>query len=56
MAELEILVYVDSRGPAPFESWFRELDAQAQAKVTVALDHFEARQCLECRWCRRKRF
>ena len=38
MAELEILVYADAYGRAPFESWFDDLDALAQAKVTVALD------------------
>ena len=41
MAELRILVYADSDGRAPFESWFRELDARAQAKVTVALDRLK---------------
>ncbi len=41
MAELRILVYADSHGRAPFESWFRELDVRAQAKVTVALDRLK---------------
>ena len=38
MAELKILVYANCRGRAPFEKWFGELDARAQAKATVALD------------------
>jgi len=41
MSELTILVYADSEGRAPFEGWFRELDARAQAKVTVALDRLK---------------
>ncbi len=41
MAELKILVYADSRGRAPFEKWFGELDARAQAKATVALDRLK---------------
>ena len=30
-----------SSGAPPFEDWFRELDVQAQAKVTVALDRLK---------------
>jgi putative addiction module killer protein len=41
MAELELLVYADGLGRTPFEDWFRELDVQAQAKVTVALDRLK---------------
>lgn len=41
MSELGILVYADSQGRAPFESWFGELDVRAQAKVTVALDRLK---------------
>jgi DNA-binding phage protein len=28
MADLDLLLYLDARGRAPFEGWFRELDAQ----------------------------
>ena len=41
MADLDLLLYQDARGRAPFEGWFRELDAQTQAKVTVALDRLK---------------
>jgi len=41
MADLDLLFYLDVRGLAPFEIWFRELDATAQAKITVALDRLK---------------
>jgi len=32
-----IAEYLDAKGRSPFAAWFDELDAQAAAKVTVAL-------------------
>ena len=34
---IEIREYLDARGHSPFAAWFDRLDAQAAAKVTVAL-------------------
>ncbi len=34
---MDIAEYLDSNGRSPFASWFDALDAQAAAKVTVAL-------------------
>jgi putative addiction module killer protein len=34
---LEIHEYVDARGRSPYARWFNSLDAQAAAKVAVAL-------------------
>lgn len=33
--------YVDARGRSPFAEWFEDLDAQAAAKITVALARIE---------------
>ena len=38
---MEIREFLDSRGGSPFASWFDDLDAQAAAKVTVALTRME---------------
>jgi putative addiction module killer protein len=35
---LEIVEYLDARGTSTFALWFDELDPQAAAKVTVALE------------------
>jgi putative addiction module killer protein len=37
----ELRFYLDSLGKSPFEQWFGDLDAQAAAKVTVALVRME---------------
>jgi putative addiction module killer protein len=37
----ELRFYLDSDGESPFEHWFGDLDAQAAAKVTVALARME---------------
>jgi putative addiction module killer protein len=34
---MEIREFLDARGGSPFANWFDDLDAQAAAKVTVAL-------------------
>lgn len=34
---MEIREFIDDRGRSPFAEWFSDLDAQAAAKVTVAL-------------------
>ena len=34
---MQIVEYLTSEGRSPFAHWFNELDAQAAAKVTVAL-------------------
>src|SRR5260370_23021818 len=41
MTERELRTYVDGRERAPFESWFLNLDRQAQAKVAIALSRLE---------------
>ena len=38
---IEIRQYVDRRGRNPFEKWFDSLDANVQARITVALDRLE---------------
>jgi putative addiction module killer protein len=38
---VQILEYLDSAGRSPFAGWFNDLDAQAAAKVTVALARIE---------------
>ena len=38
---MEIREFLDSRGSSPFASWFDDLDAQAAAKVAVALTRME---------------
>lgn len=38
---MEIREFLDTRGGSPFASWFDDLDAQAAAKVTVALTRME---------------
>jgi putative addiction module killer protein len=39
---MELRIYVDERGGAPFEAWILGLDKQAQAKVTIALSRLES--------------
>ena len=39
--QMEIREFLDARGSSPFASWFDGLDAQAAAKVTVALTRME---------------
>jgi putative addiction module killer protein len=34
---MRVLVYLDTNGHSPFAGWFDDLDAQAAAKVTIAL-------------------
>ncbi len=41
MPELALRSYVDELGRAPFEDWVRDLDAQALAKVTIALSRLQ---------------
>ena len=41
MDEIELLFYVDTQGGAPVETWFRDLDVKAQAKIAVALDRLK---------------
>ena len=38
---MEIQEFLDIRGGSPFAEWFNDLDAQAAAKVTVALARME---------------
>jgi putative component of toxin-antitoxin plasmid stabilization module len=38
---MEIREFRGGRGGSPFVSWFNDLDAQAAAKVTVALPRME---------------
>ena len=38
---MQILEYLDATGRSPFAEWFGRLDAQAAAKVTVALTRIE---------------
>lgn len=38
---MEIREFLDARGRSPFAKWFDALDAQAAAKVTVALTRME---------------
>jgi len=38
---LELRYYLTESGKSPFERWFSELDAQAAAKVSVALARLE---------------
>jgi putative addiction module killer protein len=38
---VQILEYVDPTGRSPFADWFDTLDAQAAAKVTIALARIE---------------
>lgn len=38
---MEIREFLDGGGGSPFASWFDDLDAQAAAKVTVALTRME---------------
>lgn len=37
----DLRYFVDRNGASPFEDWFADLDAQAAAKVTVALARVE---------------
>ena len=38
---MQILEYLDIAGDSPYRNWFDSLDAQAAAKVTVALTRIE---------------
>ena len=38
---MPVLQYLDSTGHNPFATWFNELDAQAAAKVTIAIARLE---------------
>ena len=38
---MQILEYLDAAGDSPYRHWFESLDAQAAAKVTVALTRIE---------------
>lgn len=38
---MEIQEFLDVRGGSPFAEWFNDLDAQAAAKITVALTRME---------------
>jgi putative addiction module killer protein len=38
---VQILEYLDAAGDSPYRNWFERLDAQAAAKVTVALTRIE---------------
>ncbi len=38
---MEIREFLDARGGSPFASWFDDLDAQAAAKIAVALTRME---------------
>ena len=38
---MQILEYLDVAGDSPYQDWFESLDAQAAAKVTVALTRIE---------------
>jgi putative addiction module killer protein len=38
---MQVLEYLDAEGNRPFRRWFDDLDAQAAAKVTIALARLE---------------
>jgi hypothetical protein len=38
---VQILEYLDATGDSPYRQWFESLNAQAAAKVTVALTRIE---------------
>jgi putative addiction module killer protein len=38
---VQILEYIDASGRSPYRDWFESLNAQAAAKVTVALTRIE---------------
>jgi putative addiction module killer protein len=38
---MQIIEYLDSNGSSPFADWFNDLNAQAAAKVTIALARVE---------------
>src|SRR6202161_4730409 len=38
---MQILEYLDAAGKSPYQDWFERLDAQAAAKVTVAVTRIE---------------
>jgi hypothetical protein len=38
---VQILEYLDAAGDGPYRDWFESLNAQAAAKVTVALTRIE---------------
>jgi putative addiction module killer protein len=42
MSEIVIEEYIDEKGRSPFRLWFLELNAQAAAKITVAVTRMQA--------------
>src|SRR5260221_5320192 len=38
---MQVLEYLDATGRSPYQDWFESLDAQAAAKVTVAVTRIE---------------
>lgn len=38
---VQILEYLDAAGRSPYRDWFEDLDAQAAARITVALTRIE---------------
>ena len=38
---MQVLEYLDAAGQSPYRDWFESLDAQAAAKVTVAVTRIE---------------
>src|SRR3984893_4065962 len=38
---MQVLEYLDAAGQSPYRNWFASLDAQAAAKVTVAVTRIE---------------
>ena len=38
---MELIEYLDEAGESPFGGWFGDLDAQAAAKITIALARME---------------
>ena len=38
---IEIREYIDSAGRSPYANWFKRLNAQAAAKVAIALARME---------------
>ena len=42
MPVVQVVEYLDPRGRSPFAAWFESLDANAAAKVAVALYRLEA--------------
>lgn len=47
---MEIKEYVRVDGTSPFQKWFNHLDAQAAAKVTVAIARLEQGNTSNIKW------